>query len=88
MFNLTRRWSIGANANVMFSGDFRSVQYGLGPDIGVRVHDNIWLDAGYNFIGFHDQDLSGGNYTEHGFFLGLRMQFDEHVLDALKRTKP
>ena len=88
MFNLTRRWSIGANANAMFSGDFRSVQYGLGPDIGVRIHDNIWLDAGYNFIGFHDQDLSGGNYTEHGFFLGLRMQFDEHVLDALKRTNP
>ena len=88
MYTLTRRCSLGVNANAMFSDDFRSIQYGLGPDFGIRIHDNIWIDAGYNFIGFHDRDLSEGNYTEHGFFIGLRMQFDEHILDGLRRAKP
>ena len=88
MYDVTRRCSLGVNANAMFSGNLRSIQYGLGPDFGIRIHDNIWIDAGYNFIGFHDRDLSEGNYTEHGFFIGLRMQFDEHILDALQRAKP
>ena len=88
MYDVTRRCSLGVNANAMFSGNLRSIQYGLGPDFGIRIHDNIWIDAGYNFIGFHDRDLSEGNYTEHGFFIGLRMQFDEHILDGLRRAKP
>ena len=84
MYDVTRRCSLGINANAMFPGSLRSIQYGLGPDFGIRIHDNIWIDAGYNFIGFHDRDLSEGNYTEHGFFIGLRMQFDEHILDSLR----
>jgi len=87
MYDITDRWSAGLNGSVMFNSTFSSTQYGFGPDIGFRVHDNLWLDVGYNLIGFHDNDLAGANYTDHGFWFGMRMQFDEHILDGFKAKK-
>jgi opacity protein-like surface antigen len=81
MYDLTQRWSIGLNGSAFFNGRFRQLQFGLGPEIGFRVHDNIWIDAGYNLLGFHDRDLSAENYTDHGFYIGIRMTFDEHIAD-------
>jgi hypothetical protein len=81
MYDFAHRWSAGLNGAALFNGDFRGVQFGVGPEIGFRVHDNIWLDAGYNLLGFHDRDLSQENYTDHGFYIGMRMTFDEHIAD-------
>jgi opacity protein-like surface antigen len=79
------RWSVGLNGSAFFNGGFRGLQYGLGPEVGFRLHDNVWVDAGYNFLGFHDRDFSDGNYTDHGFYIGVRLTFDEHIADSLKR---
>jgi len=87
MYDLTDRWSIGLNGSIFFDSDFSSKQYGFGPDIGFRVHDNLWIDVGYNLIGFHDRDLSGANYTDQGFHMGVRIQFDEHIFDFAKKKK-
>ena len=87
MYDVTKRIAVGVNASVFFSDAFRNVQYGLGPEIGFRLNDNVWLDAGYNFAGFHDRDLSGDNYTDHGFWFGMRMQFDERALEFLKPNR-
>jgi hypothetical protein len=84
MYDVTKRVAVGVNGSVFFSDAFRNVQFGLGPEIGFRLNDNVWLDAGYNFAGFHDRDLSGDNYTDHGFWFGMRMQFDERALEFLK----
>jgi uncharacterized repeat protein (TIGR01451 family) len=85
MYDLTKRISIGLNASVFFSDNFRSLEYGVGPEIGFRLNNTVWLDAGYNILGFHDRDLSAENYTDQGFWFGMRMQFDEHLFDGLTR---
>jgi opacity protein-like surface antigen len=81
MYDFIERWSVGLNGSALFNGAFHGAQYGVGPEIGFRVHDNIWLDAGYNLLGYHDRDLSQENYTDHGFYIGMRLTFDEHIAD-------
>jgi len=58
--------------------DAREKAYGV--ELGFRVKNNVWLSAGHNFSGFSDRDLSGREQTEEGWYLRLRMKFDEKTL--------
>ena len=69
------------------SGEGTGIQYALGPEVGYLVGDNVLLGIGYNITGFHDQDLSESSYTEHGVFIAMRVQFDEHILDGFSKSK-
>jgi uncharacterized repeat protein (TIGR01451 family) len=84
MYDLTKRWSVGLNGSAMFSGNEGGLQYALGPEIGFRAHDHVWISVGYNFTGFHDDDLSGDNYTDHGVFIGMKVFFDENLFGRRK----
>ncbi|MEI7831738.1 MAG: outer membrane beta-barrel protein [bacterium] len=55
-------------------------QYGLGAEVGMQLRDGLWVNAGYNISGFHDTDLAGENYTDQGFYIGLKCKFDESIL--------
>jgi uncharacterized repeat protein (TIGR01451 family) len=79
-YEINRRWDIGINANTLWSGQDNSLHYGLGPEIGVTVLKNIRFGLGYNVFGFHDPDLSAEQYTDPGFYVALRMKFDETLL--------
>jgi hypothetical protein len=50
------------------------------------VMENLWLSAGYNWFGYKDQDLTGGDYTNKGAFVRLRYKFDEDLFRA--KSKP
>ena len=41
---------------------------------------NLWLSAGYNVFGYHDDDLTAGEYTNKGVYVRLRYKFDETTL--------
>ena len=41
--------------------------------------DNLLVTAGYNFRGFRDDQLTGSDYTNRGWVLGVRYKFDEDV---------
>ena len=86
-YELTRRWDIGLNANTLFSGDLRSQQYGFGPEIGFLVKANLRIAVGYNFLGFRDEDLATDGYTNPGFFINLRLKFDETLFGKGNNTK-
>ncbi|MNG41120.1 hypothetical protein D3C84_1300910 [compost metagenome] len=44
------------------------------------LKQNLWLSAGYNFVGFvGDPDLTGYEYTDEGAFIRLRFKFDEDL---------
>ncbi len=83
-YDITERWDIGLAGSNLFSGAFASNQYALGLEVGHVLMANVWVSVGYNLVGFKDLDLSPDNYENQGFYLRLRMKFDEDIFDMLK----
>jgi uncharacterized repeat protein (TIGR01451 family) len=86
VYDLSRRFDVGLNLSALFSGRDGGLQFGVGPEVGFLVKENFRLAAGYNFTGFRDQDLAAEEYTQHGFYIALRLKFDEALL-GLRRGK-
>jgi hypothetical protein len=38
---------------------------------------DLWVSAGYNFVGLKDRDLTANEYTSKGAYIRLRFKFDE-----------
>ncbi|HET9653569.1 MAG TPA: hypothetical protein VFP36_15325, partial [Usitatibacter sp.] len=76
------RWDIGLAASGLFGGQGRSKQYGLGLEVGYLVTTNLWVSAGYNLLGYHDDELATGESTQKGVYVRLRYKFDEAALGA------
>jgi len=80
---LKRDWDIGAVAQVLFNGEGSGRQYGLGLEAGYQLQKNMWVSAGYNFLGFKERDLAGADATSKGVYVRLRMKFDERALEGM-----
>jgi hypothetical protein len=78
LYDVTERWDAGVNGSLLRAGT-GARQYGLGLEVGRVLMDNLWLSAGYNLVGFSDQDLIDTDYTRRGFYLRLRYKFDEKL---------
>jgi hypothetical protein len=77
VYDLTKRVDIGVGVSALVNGDGGSAQYALGPEVGFTLTDNLRAGLGYNFSGFDDEDLTEEQYTSQGFYLALRLKFDE-----------
>lgn len=86
-YDLTKRWDVGLNSSVLFDAEFRSVQFGFGPEVGWTFKNNMRIAAGFNFFGFKDKDLAGQDYTNPGFFLSFRFKFDETLFGRGNNAK-
>ena len=75
--NLGKRWDIGVHGSVLHSWSARAMDYGLGASIGYQAFDNAWLSVGYNLLGFDDKDFGSAGYRAQGFFIAIRMKFDQ-----------
>jgi hypothetical protein len=78
--DIGRRFDISGMVGIMGTPDSDAKETLYGLEGGYRVKDNVWISAGYNFAGFSDRDLSGREQTEQGWYLRLRMKFDEKSL--------
>jgi len=78
-----RDWDVGAAAQVLFNGEGSGRQYGLGLEAGYQLQKNMWVSAGYNFLGFKERDLAGADATSKGVYVRLRMKFDERALEGM-----
>lgn len=81
--DINDRIDVGLNVSGLFDGN-GGVQYGVGPEVGVTLAENLRLGIGYNFSGFNDCDLSQEEYTQHGFYIALRLKFDEAIFHRRK----
>lgn len=77
IFDIGQRFDVSVMAGVMGSPDEDAREETYGFEVGYRIKENIWLSAGHNFAGFSDRDLVGREQTEEGWYLRLRMKFDE-----------
>ena len=77
IYDITEKWNVGAQANVMFSPQGSTRQSAVGVEAGYLIRQNLWITAGYNWTGFSDRDLQGAGYTNRGIYVRLRFKFDE-----------
>lgn len=74
--DINKDWDFGVQAGLLY-GKGGGLQKTLGVELGYQVMKNMWVSAGYNFVGLHDRDLTANEYTSKGAYLRLRFKFDE-----------
>ncbi|MDO9404673.1 MAG: hypothetical protein Q7T87_11640 [Polaromonas sp.] len=81
-YDVTNRWSLGAITSVL-QGSGGDRQYAYGVEVGYVVMDNLYATLGYNWRGFSGSGeasgLTGNDYTNRGWVLGMRYKFDEDL---------
>ena len=81
-YDVTNRWSVGGIVSVL-QGSGGDKQYAYGLEVGYVVMDNLYATLGYNWRGFASSGtaagLTGNDYTNRGWVLGLRYKFDEDL---------
>lgn len=80
IYDFTENWDLGLMTSMLASPG--SQQYAYGLEFGYLLDKNVWVSLGYNESGFSDRDLTGSDYTRQGFYLRLRMKFDETSLES------
>jgi hypothetical protein len=87
-YDVTNKWSVGGIFS-MLQGTGGDKQYAYGVEIGYVVMDNLYATLGYNWRGFASSGaaagLTGNDYTNRGWVLGLRYKFDE---DLFRKNEP
>jgi len=88
IYDLTKRFDIGASTGLLSNASFSSKQFGAGAEVGFIVAKNLRLAVGYNFLGYRDKDLNSAEFTGHGVYLTLHYKFDEQEIYKVTGGKP
>ena len=87
-YDITNKWSLGGIFSAL-QGSGGDTQYAYGLEVGYVVMDNLYATLGYNWRGFASSGtaagLTGSDYTNRGWVLGMRYKFDE---DLFKKNEP
>ncbi|MCY1369303.1 hypothetical protein D9M69_563370 [compost metagenome] len=79
--DINQDWDFGVQAGLLY-GKGGALQKTFGVEVGYQVQKNMWVSAGYNFVGLKDRDLAANDYTSKGAYIRLRFKFDETALGA------
>jgi uncharacterized repeat protein (TIGR01451 family) len=82
-YDLSSNWDVGFRGCTLHSWQTGQMDYSTGLSIGHTVFKNTWISAGYNFMGFEDDDFSRANYTAQGPFVQFRMKFDQQSVRGM-----
>ncbi|MFP5439930.1 MAG: OmpA family protein, partial [Gammaproteobacteria bacterium] len=77
--DITKYVDIGVQASSLNSWSAGTHEYSVGPMIGFSPVENGWITLGYNHRGFYDSDFDAARYTMQGFYLQLRLKFDQNT---------
>ncbi|GAA4003674.1 DUF11 domain-containing protein [Sphingomonas humi] len=81
--DLSDRLDFSLNAAIRHVASSGTVDYLVGPSVGISPVKNSWMSLGYNIKGFRDRDFSDARYTRAGPFVTLRLKFDQDTPAAL-----
>ena len=82
-FDITENIDVGFQGTALYSHNSKTVEYSYGPSVGVSPAKNIWISAGWNFEGFHDDDFAAAEFTNEGPYIKLRIKFDQNTAKGL-----
>ena len=74
-YDIKKRWDVGARAGYLKDWNANTTKKVAGVSLGMRPTKNIWLEQGYNFEGFDDDDFDDSSYKHEGAYLSFRYKF-------------
>ena len=75
------RWDVSAAARLVQQVETHTLRYGGGIEVGRLMAENVQAVAGYDFGGHRDADTELNEFTRNGFHIGIRLKFDERLLE-------
>lgn len=87
LWDLNERMSVDVHGGIL-TGSNESTAYSFGTGIAFNVIDNVRLGAGYNLLGFSDNDLDSEGLNVQGGYIGLQIKADEALFGWLAGDKP
>lgn len=85
LYDINERWDMGLQTGVMWGNNGAGARYLGGVELGYLAATNLWVSAGYNFLGYQDAELANTSSTGEGAYLRFRFKFDE---DLFSRKNP
>lgn len=79
LYDINERWDASLQTGVLWANRGMGSRYLLGAEFGYLVTTNLWLSAGYNFLGYQDDELANTSSTGQGAYLRFRFKFDEDL---------
>lgn len=77
LYDVIKNVDFGFHFGVMPHWSDGTFDYYAGVETGYRLVENLYASAGWNYRGLADPDMVDNSYHSIGFFIGLRMKFDE-----------
>jgi hypothetical protein len=84
--NLGKQWDMGVQTSTMRSHNSNNQSYSYGLSVGYSPIRDIWLEVGYNFEGFSDDDFDAAKRSTEGTYFSIRMKFDEGTVSRVKQA--
>ncbi|MGA9164444.1 MAG: hypothetical protein WBZ31_08280, partial [Thiobacillus sp.] len=78
--DIGRDWDVGAQASLLNSWNSAVRQTSVGASLGYNPMNNLWIVAGYNFVGFNDADFNSADTRTQGPFISIRIKVDQDTL--------
>ncbi|MBN2185618.1 MAG: OmpA family protein [Candidatus Krumholzibacteriota bacterium] len=76
-----RGWDLSFSGRIVHQRETATLRYGWGLEAGKVVAENVWVGCGYDFGGHSDSDASINDFEKSGFHIGMKMKFNEKILD-------
>lgn len=75
-YDITEAIDVGLRGSALANWSSGTLQYAVGPSIGYAFSDSVWVSAGYNLVGYEDDDFTAAGYTSSGIFTQFRARLD------------
>ena len=88
IYEVNERIDLDLHGGVLATDGLDELRYAFGAGIGMLVRRDLRLTAGYNLVGFEDEDLDEDGFLAQGFYVGLQLKFDEDSFKWLTGARP
>lgn len=78
-YDLNERWDMSVQAGSLWANRGAGTRYLAGAEVGYLFATNLWISAGYNFLGYQDNELANTSSSGEGAYLRFRFKFDEDL---------
>ena len=79
IYDMNERWDMSIQAGSLWANRGAGTRYLVGAELGYLLATNLWVSAGYNFMGYRDEELANTSSTGEGAYLRFRFKFDEDL---------
>ena len=81
-YDINKKWDLGIKGGYLHDWTDKVTESVVGVSVGVTPAKNAWVELGYNFEGFNDEDFDDNNYKRKGAYLSFRYKFDQDSLNG------